>query len=161
MGSYGGGAGISTYSATKGSVSLIAESVALETAALGIQTLCFEPGYFRTELLSGNNLSLAPDVSISDYGTVAKGTKDVFSSTGGNQAGDVGKGINKMLALIEAARSGQTLPVRIPIGDDVVEYCKFRSQKLIDDFQAHGRMFTGTNVDGVSTPPLKMLGMYL
>jgi NAD(P)-dependent dehydrogenase (short-subunit alcohol dehydrogenase family) len=161
MASYGGGAGVSTYTATKGSVSLIAESVAAETAAIGIKTVCFEPGYFRTNLLSGNNLSLAPDVSIPDYGTAAKEIKDMFSSTGGNQAGDVDKGITKMLDIIDAIRAGQKFPVRVPIGADIVEYCKFRSQRLIDDLQVHGKMLADTNIDGVPVPPLEMLGMYL
>jgi hypothetical protein len=161
MVSYGGGAGVSAYSATKGSVSLIAESLAAETAALGIKVVCFEPGYFRTNLLSGDNMSLAPDVSIPDYGTAAKEIKDVFSSTGGNQAGDVNKGITKMLDLIDDVRAGQKLPVRIPIGGDVIEYSKLRSQRLLDDIRAHDKLSTDTNIDGVPVPPVDMLGMYM
>jgi NAD(P)-dependent dehydrogenase (short-subunit alcohol dehydrogenase family) len=157
----GGGAGTSTYCSTKAAVAMVAESVAMEVSSFGIQSLCFEPGTFRTELLSGKNLSAAPDSTIKDYGTVLKDTKDLFAGLSGNQIGDVEKGIPLMLSLIKRTRSGEKLPVRIPIGDDSFSYATARGKSTVESLNPLSKELTSTNIDGVETPDISMLGMYV
>jgi NAD(P)-dependent dehydrogenase (short-subunit alcohol dehydrogenase family) len=57
----------------------ISESLHLELAPLGLRSICIDPGYFKTDLLTADNR--APFQSrISDYESVTTTAHDVLNS---------------------------------------------------------------------------------
>jgi NAD(P)-dependent dehydrogenase (short-subunit alcohol dehydrogenase family) len=77
------------YSATKYAVEGLSASVAQEVEPFGIKVVTVEPGFFRTDLLDGNNAKYA-NSSIEDY--AAEGTaKAMWSGYHGTQQGDPAK----------------------------------------------------------------------
>ena len=66
------------------------ESLAPEVAPFGIHTTTVNPGFFRTELLTNESTSYAPE-SIEDYTQRNRAHREFFESMNGNQVGDPAK----------------------------------------------------------------------
>ena len=58
----------------------LAESLQMEIEPLGLRSICFEPGYFRTNFLSDENRGAVKD-RISDYHDVHENRIRAFGST--------------------------------------------------------------------------------
>jgi len=96
---YSGAGGIGLYCASKYAVRGISESLHQELAPLGLRSICVEPGYFKTDLLTADNR--APFHSkIPEYEPVTTAAHEVLIKANHNQIGDAKKGANTIIDVV-------------------------------------------------------------
>ena len=123
IGSWLGTPAAGLYCASKAACSIFSESLRAEVADLGIQVTAIEPGYFRTNLLSGGNQIVAQK-KIPDLEKATEGAKTALKAYDGKQPGDTKKGAKIIVeALTRTGRyKGRKLPPRLALGNDAVKY---------------------------------------
>ena len=126
MGSIGSWIGTPTagiYCATKAAVTSFTESLRQEVQDLGISVTAIEPGYFRTNFLSGGHRVTAAN-QIPDLAGATEGRRNALRAYDGNQPGDPVKGAKIIVeALTGTGRcEGRKLPARLALGNDAVKY---------------------------------------
>lgn len=89
------------YSASKHAVEGWSDSLALETAPLGIHVTCVEPGPFRTDW-AGRSLHQTPS-KLPEYADTAAARMKATSAYSGTQAGDPARAASAMIAITENA----------------------------------------------------------
>ncbi|WP_345829170.1 oxidoreductase [Pantoea sp. BRR-3P] len=89
------------YSASKHAVEGWSDSLALETAPLGIHVTCVEPGPFRTDW-AGRSLHQTPS-KLPEYAETAAARMKSTSEYSGTQAGDPARAASAMIAITEHA----------------------------------------------------------
>ena len=89
------------YSASKHAVEGWSDSLALETAPLGIHVTCVEPGPFRTDW-AGRSLHQTPS-TLPEYAETAAARMKATSAYSGTQAGDPARAASAMIAITENA----------------------------------------------------------
>ncbi|WP_416412193.1 oxidoreductase [Pantoea sp. App145] len=87
------------YSASKHAVEGWSDSLALETAPLGIHVTCVEPGPFRTDW-AGRSLHQTPS-KLPEYAETAAARMKATSGYSGTQAGDPARAASAMIAITE------------------------------------------------------------
>lgn len=102
------------YSAAKGALELLTESLAKETAHLGIRTMLVEPGAFRTGFYD-DSLQAAAE-TIPDYDVLADRYRKENMVNLHDQSGDPRKGGE---VIVETILSGR-MPFRLLLGSDAV-----------------------------------------
>jgi NAD(P)-dependent dehydrogenase (short-subunit alcohol dehydrogenase family) len=120
------------YAAAKFGIEGWMESLTPEIASFGIRTMLVEPGFFRTELLSGNSTTYALP-TIDDYAERTKEIVAAWKSMDGKQTGDAGKladALVKLAALKEP-------PTRFAAGADAVQTFETKASALVAQAQAH------------------------
>lgn len=116
IGGYAGYPGWGVYGSTKFAVEGLSESLATEIEPFGIKVTIVEPGFFRTDFLADNSLSISP-ASIPDYvGTPAGNMRDFAASANHAQPGDPAKFAAGIVTLVKA----ENPPLRMPFGSDTV-----------------------------------------
>ncbi len=116
IGGYAGYPGWGVYGSTKFAVEGLSESLATEIEPFGIKVTIVEPGFFRTDFLADNSLSISP-ASIPDYvGTPAGNMRDFAASANHAQPGDPAKFAAGIVTLVNA----ENPPLRMPFGSDTV-----------------------------------------
>ncbi|MGO4351393.1 oxidoreductase [Rhizobium sp. RAF36] len=116
IGGYAGYPGWGVYGSTKFAVEGLSESLATEIEPFGIKVTIVEPGFFRTDFLADNSLSISP-ASIPDYvGTPAGNMRDFAASANHAQPGDPAKFAVGIVTLVNA----ENPPLRMPFGSDTV-----------------------------------------
>ena len=116
IGGYAGYPGWGVYGSTKFAVEGLSESLATEVEPFGIKVTIVEPGFFRTDFLADNSLSISP-ASIPDYvGTPAGNMRDFAASANHAQPGDP----SKFAAGIVTLANAENPPLRMPFGSDTV-----------------------------------------
>jgi NAD(P)-dependent dehydrogenase (short-subunit alcohol dehydrogenase family) len=120
------------YAAAKSGVEGWMDSLTPEIAPFGIRTMLVEPGFFRTELLTGASTTYAHP-SIEDYADRTRETVKAWSSMSGKQGGDPAKLANAVVRLAEL----QEPPARFPAGADALESFEAKSKALLAQSQAH------------------------
>ena len=75
------------------------ESLAPEVEPFGIRTMLVEPGFFRTELLTGDSTNY-PEPSIDDYAEKTRETVTAWKGMSGQQTGDPAKLADGLMQLI-------------------------------------------------------------
>lgn len=88
------------YSASKHAVEGWSDSLAAETASLGIHVTCVEPGPFRTDW-AGRSLHQTPS-KLPEYAETAAARMKATSEYSGTQKGDPARAAQAMIALTEA-----------------------------------------------------------
>ncbi|RJG03195.1 oxidoreductase [Noviherbaspirillum sedimenti] len=111
-----GDPGASSYCGTKFAVEGLSESLSREVAPLGIHVTIVEPGYFRTDFLSGASVNHAARV-ISDYDETAGKARRATAEVDGKQANDPKKLAQAFVTLTNAEKP----PLRFTAGADAVE----------------------------------------
>lgn len=89
------------YSASKHAVEGWSDSLALETAPLGIHVTCVEPGPFRTDW-AGRSLHQTPS-KLPEYAETAAARMKATSEYSGTQKGDPARAAQAMIAITEHA----------------------------------------------------------
>ncbi|KAH8149682.1 uncharacterized protein LAJ45_06313 [Morchella importuna] len=93
-----------------------------EVAPLGIDVVCIEPGYFRTNFLApGHRTSSAKHIA--DYDPVMEPLRNMLSAYNGKQPGDPEKGARVIVEILTKTGrvQGKVLPGRIPLGSDALK----------------------------------------
>lgn len=116
-----GGINCGLYCSTKFAMVGLSEALREEVKHLGIQVVIIEPGYFRTNFLSGGHKISAKKV-IDDLKSVLNPVRNMFDMFDHQQPGDPVKGAKLIVeALTGTGRcEGKTLPPRLALGTDAV-----------------------------------------
>jgi len=124
------------------------ECLQQETAQFGIQSVIFEPGYYRTDIMSPRNVKTAPS-RIPDYEEMEKAVAGFVAATHGKQPGDPRKLVERIIDVVksEGMAAGRPVPQRLPMGRDamatIVKKCEATLQ-LCKEWEA---LITSTDVE--------------
>lgn len=127
-----GGEFLSAYSAAKFGLEGWMESLAIEVAPFGIQSMLVEPGFFRTDLLTKESTTYAP-ASIADYAERTQSTITAWNGMDGKQGGDPAK---LARALVHLAALDEP-PARFAAGADAVQTLEAKASALFAQAEAH------------------------
>ncbi|KAL4248327.1 Short-chain Dehydrogenase/Reductase (SDR) [Abortiporus biennis] len=127
IGGWRGGSNIGLYIGTKHAVRL-SESLHQEISPLGLRSICFEPGFFRTEFLADGNRG---DIKsrIPDYQQLADSTVATYRAYNGKQPGDPKKAVEVIIDVVkgEGFAKDKKSPTVVALGRGFicVEHCIF------------------------------------
>ncbi len=117
------------YHATKYAVEGLSETLAIETAPLGIKVLLVEPGPFRTDWAGRS--ALRTPLQIADYEpTVGLRLKTSFEGSG-KQKGDPARGAAAIIKAVEA----ENPPLRLLLGKAAYDLASGKLDLLKKDFE--------------------------
>ena len=154
------------YSATKHAIRCIAESLHEEISPLGLASLVFEPGYFRTDLLIAENHTKHHS-KIPDYEQILRARLDqldgsrahqfilaiatdrFFPAANHNQLGDAKKGANVIIDVVKSegvAKDKAFTPV-VLLGSDCYDYVRKVLTEGIEKFDEWKDITTSTDRD--------------
>lgn len=125
LGSIGGWRGppaVGMYCASKAAIAIYTESLRAELAPFNIDVTCVEPGYFRTNVLTGwHKVTAKNRIPELDAGTQA--TRDALAAYSLRQPGDPVKGAQVLFeALTKTGRcASRQLPGRLALGRDSID----------------------------------------
>jgi NAD(P)-dependent dehydrogenase (short-subunit alcohol dehydrogenase family) len=120
------------YAASKFGVEGWIESLTPEVAPFSIRTMLVEPGFFRTELLTPESMTLA-ELSIDDYAERTEQTVAVWNGMNGQQAGDPAKLAAALVTVTEQANP----PLRWVAGADAVATVEQKAKDLLAQVDAY------------------------
>lgn len=120
--------GWGSYSSSKFAVNGLSEALASEVEPFGIKVTIVQPGYFRTEFMGSEALSL-PANPIEDYESVRTSQRIHQEEIHNNQPGDPEKAA---IAMIELSKSDNP-PLRIFLGSDAYEKAEEKAQLQLDE----------------------------
>lgn len=130
IGGFAGFPGYGLYSASKFAVEGLSEALAAELQPLGIHVTIVEPGYFRTNFLSGNSLQRASRV-IEAYAATSGKTRDSADERDGQQPGDPALAAK---AIITVTRSPHP-PLRLILGADAIARVRTKLVQVTKDLE--------------------------
>jgi len=107
--------GWAAYASTKFAVEGISEGLAVEVKPLGIKVTIVEPGFFRTDFLDSQSLSICPTV-IEDYAETTGAMRQAAISSNHKQPGDPARMAKALLKIVDDPNP----PLRMPFGSDTV-----------------------------------------
>ncbi|KAI0651295.1 NAD-P-binding protein [Trametes meyenii] len=116
---WAGGPALGMYATVKHAMRGLSESLDAEITPFGLRSICIEPGYFRTKLISAGNR--APyENRIEDYRESISKMNDLFLGLDGNQPGDTAKLCELIVDVArgEGFAKGRPIPKSIQIGND-------------------------------------------
>jgi len=118
------------YNATKFAVDGLSESLAKETAPLGIKVTVIAPSGFRTDWAgrSANNSKIV----IEDYAATAGQNKNNIRGYSGNQPGDPERAAKAIIAVVES----ENPPLRLLLGVGALNGARNKLKELQRDFDA-------------------------
>ncbi|KAF8874874.1 short chain dehydrogenase [Gymnopilus junonius] len=120
------------YSATKLVLRGISESLHAEISPLGLRSIHFEFGYFRTSFLAPGQR--APQVyRIADYKQISEQMEEALQKYNGNQPGNPLKGVEVMVDVVrgEGLAKGKPFPPFVGLGSDFYDAAKQESSKAL------------------------------
>ncbi|KAF1975729.1 NAD(P)-binding protein [Bimuria novae-zelandiae CBS 107.79] len=149
IGSSGGIAGepgAGPYCATKFALKGWYDCFKKETAHLGIKSMLFELGFFRTKIDDPNNYKFRSE-SIDEYKEINKLVKQFLQSMDGNQPGDPQKGVEVMIDFVreEGVAKGRVLPERLPLGSDCLSTLRKRAVEDLNTCNEWEDVIRGTD----------------
>jgi len=92
--------GWGVYASTKFAVEGISEGLAMEVKPLGIKVTIVEPGFFRTDFLDGQSLTICPTV-IGDYAETTGAMRQAAVSSNHKQPGDPARMAKALLKIVD------------------------------------------------------------
>jgi NAD(P)-dependent dehydrogenase (short-subunit alcohol dehydrogenase family) len=116
------------YNATKFAVDGLSESLAKETAPLGIKVTIVAPSGFRTDW-AGRSANNSPIV-IEDYATTAGKNKNNIRGYSGNQPGDPARAAQAIVKAVESLNP----PLRLLLGAGALKGARLKLEQLKKDF---------------------------
>jgi len=144
MSSFGGQlsfAGFSAYSASKCALEGFSEALADEVRPFGIRVLIVEPGAFRTGLFAGRAARMSREMP--EYAETVGPTRASVAEGDGTQPGDPAKAAAAILRALEA----DAPPLRLPLGDDAVDYLRGHLDSVRAELEAWEPVARATALD--------------
>jgi NAD(P)-dependent dehydrogenase (short-subunit alcohol dehydrogenase family) len=138
-----GGSFSSAYAASKFALEGWMESLNLEVAPFGIQTMAVEPGFFRTELLVEGSSTIWPELQIEDYAEATATTIAFWKSMNGQQGGDPAK----LAAALVTLSDGKSLPGRFIAGADAVSLIEEKQAAVQQQIEANRDLSASLSYD--------------
>lgn len=132
--------GFGIYCATKFAMQGFTESLSAEGKEFGIKATIVSPGYFRTNFLEPDSLTV-PKNPIAEYQTVRQVQDAHSNQINGNQAGDPEKGVAVIIAAAEAGEA----PLHLFLGADAYEFADKKMDAVKADMEAWKELATATN----------------
>ena len=134
----------SLYPATKFALEGLSESLKDEVQHLGIKVLVVEPGFFRTELASPNNMVIVKR-TVSDYDQHYN--EFDLTSIHHKQSGDPKKLAERLFDVVTQSGSaqGREIPFRLPIGDDAYPFVSSKYEKNLEELANIKDLTSGTS----------------
>ena len=145
VGGFVGSPGYGVYNASKFAVEGLSEALASELKPLGIHVTIVEPGYFRTNFLSGSSLQRAGRV-IEAYAATSGKTRESADERDGQQPGDP---ILAAKAIIAVTRA-QNPPLRLILGEDALERVRAKLAQVSEDLETWKSTSVSTAYPGVA-----------
>ncbi|WP_224367006.1 oxidoreductase [Hyalangium versicolor] len=139
VGGYGAYPGWGVYCATKFAVEGLTEALAAELAPLGIKATVVEPGFFRTDFLDGQSLSVARPIA--DYAATSGVTRTVAGELNHAQPGNPAKLAKAFLALVDASNP----PLRLPLGSDTLARIEAKNRQVAEEVAAWRTLAVSTD----------------
>jgi NAD(P)-dependent dehydrogenase (short-subunit alcohol dehydrogenase family) len=118
------------YNATKFAVVGLSESLALETAPLGIKVTIVEPSGFRTDW-AGRSANEAPN-EIADYAETAGKNRRSIRGYSGRQPGDPVRAAEAIIAAVESSEP----PLHLLLGKAALKGARWKLDMLKEQFDA-------------------------
>ncbi|MEK1928406.1 MAG: SDR family oxidoreductase [Pararhizobium sp.] len=137
----------SAYATSKFALEGWMESVQVEVAPFGVQTMIVNPGFFRTELLTEESTNYAIP-SIEDYAERRAQQLEFWKSYNGRQSGDPAKLAQALLTLTNL----DELPARFIAGADAIGTAEQKIISLRKQIDAHRQLSTSLDFDEVAAP---------
>jgi NAD(P)-dependent dehydrogenase (short-subunit alcohol dehydrogenase family) len=131
--------GIGFYNATKFAVDGLSESLAKETAPLGIKVTIIAPSGFRTDW-AGRSAEDS-QVKIDDYASTAGKNAGDIRGISGNQPGDPVRAAKAIIKVVES----ENPPLRLLLGAAALKGAHIKLQELKQDFDAWEETTTGAD----------------
>lgn len=131
--------GFGIYCATKFAVQGFTESLAAEIKAFGIKATIVSPGYFRTNFLNPDSLSV-PKNEIAAYKAVRDVQAAHQNDINGQQAGDPEKGVAAIITVAEAEEA----PVHLFLGQDAYNLAYQKMDDVKNDLETWKELITNT-----------------
>ena len=122
--------GVGFYNATKFAVDGLSESLAKETAKLGIKVTIVAPSGFRTDW-AGRSAENSPIV-IDDYADTAGANKNAIRGNSGRQPGDPARAAEAIVRAVES----ENPPLRLLLGKGALNGARAKLNLLKQDFDA-------------------------
>jgi NAD(P)-dependent dehydrogenase (short-subunit alcohol dehydrogenase family) len=135
----GGFPGFGIYCATKFAVAGLSESLAHKAKAFGVNVTVVYPGYFRTNFLAANSLSV-PANQIDAYADVRASQQAHQESINGNQPGDPEKAVAALITVVESANP----PINLFLGEDAYALADQKILSIQQDMDAWEKVSTAT-----------------
>ncbi|KAA1475328.1 NAD(P)-binding protein [Dentipellis sp. KUC8613] len=141
-----GVAGAGLYGATKSAVRTISMAMDNELQPLGLRSMNFEFGYFRTTFLAPSQRT-STDTRIADYDEVCGAVAAALVAYDGKQPSDPVKGIKIMVDLIrgEGIAEGRKVPHTIQFGSDTLKTVKEFCAETTSRIEEWGDVFASTD----------------
>ncbi|WP_454803157.1 SDR family oxidoreductase [Mucilaginibacter phyllosphaerae] len=131
--------GFGIYCATKFAVQGFTESLAAEIKAFGIKATIVSPGYFRTNFLNPDSLSV-PKNEIAAYKAVRDVQAAHQNDINGQQAGDPEKGVAAIITVAEAEEA----PVHLFLGQDAYNLAYQKMEDVKTALETWKELITNT-----------------
>ncbi|WP_158800128.1 oxidoreductase [Pedobacter sp. L105] len=134
------GAGWGIYCATKFAVEGLSEALAQEIKPFGINLTIIEPGYFRTNFLSGSSI-VVPEHPILEYTAIEENKRKHSEDIPGNQPGDPEKAADVMISIAQLAEA----PLRLLLGSDAYQFANYKIQMLQEGMESNKAITLSTD----------------
>ena len=128
------------YCATKYAMVGFTEALSEEIKSFGITATVVCPGYFRTNFLDQNSLSL-PKKEIAEYKEARKSQTIHLHEISGNQPGNPEKAAE---VLIEVAKLANP-PLHLFLGSDAYKFTKEKFESVLNEMDAYKTLGTSTD----------------
>ncbi|KAL4790066.1 hypothetical protein BDV19DRAFT_402375 [Aspergillus venezuelensis] len=150
IGGWGGAPAAGFYCASKAAVAIYTEALHFELKPLGIDVTCVEPGYFRTNFLTGGHKVVAGN-RIEDLHVGTREYRDALKEYSLKQPGDPVKGAKVLVeALTGTGRCvGKKVPARLALGRDALEVIRGSMDKEREMLDGWEEIIGSTDCDDV------------
>jgi len=131
--------GFGVYCATKFAVQGFTESLSVEVKPFGIHATIVSPGYFRTNFLESDSLSV-PKNQIEAYQAVRDSQTAHQNSINGNQPGDPEKGVAAIIKIAET----ENPPLHLFLGADAYAVAQQKVAAVSNELETWKELTTST-----------------
>ncbi|KAK0200067.1 hypothetical protein DFS33DRAFT_216038 [Desarmillaria ectypa] len=135
------------YNGSKFAIRGISESFHQEIAPLGLRSICFDFGFFRTNFLSPGHRTLGK-AGIAGYQEIAHGAEAFCQAYDRQQPGDPKKGVRVVLDVVrgEGVAEGKAFPTDLLLGSDCRRAIQDVIQKAVASQEEWNNVTTSTDI---------------